>query len=161
MGDRCGVLMVTRREDYERLAMQEYFESEEGETLVELEESEANYAYCNELVEWAAKGAIFVGNHNEGGSYPAGVFASDGENYAENNAIDGAPVVSIDDLTGAPHQESLTAARYYVLVHRNACKKLGVCACCHRLPGECYRAAKNSQTTPETATVKGGERDGC
>ena len=173
MGDRCELVMRTRRADYERCGMEDYFHSvtEDGE-FVDLEAEEANYGYSTELERWTKQGAVFVGHHGAGGSYPGHYFAAHNEGwtgppggyapsiYAEMSECDGAVVVEVDIVTGEPTPRSVQLAREFALVNRAACAVLRVCPCCHMPPGQCYR--KNRQTTPEPAAAaeKGGEHDG-
>jgi hypothetical protein len=158
--------MRTRRADYERCGMEDYFHSvtDDGE-FVDLEAEEANYGYATELERWTKQGAVFVGHHGAGGSYPGHYFAAaahpDGASTcAEISECDGSVVVEVDIVTGEPTPGSVQFAREFALVNRAACAVLRVCPCCHMPPGQCYR--KKSQTTPEPAAAaeKGGEHDG-
>lgn len=115
MGDRCYLSMRVRRTDYERLEMAPVFgaiEEEHGDTLT-LSDDQANYGLYSAREEWANQGAVFEGQHSEGGEYSGAVFASDGKRSIDVPAIEGRPVVEVNS-DGEVVEKDLEHAREYL-----------------------------------------------
>ena len=101
MGDRCFLRITTTKGFAGQLAKHIYEEPgsgvEEDPGLISWEIEEANYGYWTELNEAAGSGIPFYGSHGAGCDYPDGMFASDGENYAEREtSTDGELIVRYD-----------------------------------------------------------------
>lgn len=131
MGDRCWLSLTMRQSDLK--AFRKFVPWDEDEWWndrednddgsVELTVEEANYAWTEELTKAAEEGRLpFYGQHGSGGCYGGGVFASDGEVFAEKEAShDGLPTVE-HNMQGKPHAESLAALRRFMAVRKRAVK---------------------------------------
>lgn len=77
--------------------------------------SEMNYGGFDEVHRLAELGLSFYGRHGSGGDYSEGVFASNGESIAYVPAIDGVPVVRIDENLGYSGSDYTEIALYWRL----------------------------------------------
>jgi hypothetical protein len=70
MSDRCYMTIQCSKKDYDEV-LHEYFAEilDEDGSYVEAADSEANYAYTNEMEEWVKQGLIFTAFHDVGGNY--------------------------------------------------------------------------------------------
>jgi hypothetical protein len=139
MSDRCYSSGYCRKQDLPRFTAVGYTEEEDGSSAelgIRIVDDQANYASYSDLAALATEGIPFVMSHDAGGEYPSGVNASDGIKFADCTAIDGDPVVTMDE-TGALHGlESATefwviyaAARKLIADSATAAVK---CVTCHK-----------------------------
>ncbi len=90
--------------------------------LVELIQEEANYAGRAELEDLADRGVMFWGEHDEGGEYPAAVFASVMTSDTDTESIwcmavrGSGPVVEIDSQGEMNEGEHNDACAYWRLI---------------------------------------------
>ncbi|MEQ2009756.1 MAG: hypothetical protein ABMA26_23470 [Limisphaerales bacterium] len=117
MGDRCYMQVTCRRQDipeFEALGFHVEFEQSPDSPIVELIDEEANYAHADQL----PTDIPFTAWHGAGGNYGDGKIACDGNHYAEVSANRDGFVVSWDEATNQPAQESLASIRDYLAVHQ-------------------------------------------
>ncbi|TXT46361.1 MAG: hypothetical protein FD140_4497 [Limisphaerales bacterium] len=117
MGDRCYMQVTCRREDipeFEALGFHVEFEQSQDSPIVELIDEEANYAHADLL----PTDIPFTATHGAGGNYGDGKIACDGNHYAEVSANQDGFVVSWDEASNQPAQESLARIRDYLAVHQ-------------------------------------------
>ena len=116
MGDRCYMTIQCSKKDYDEV-LHEYFVEvlEEDGSYVQAADSEANYAYANEMEEWAKRGIVFVAFHDVGGNYGAYEVACDGQELCEAPYHhDRGLVVKIDETTGKPDADGVEQVRKFL-----------------------------------------------
>ena len=109
MGDRCWLSIRTRAEDAERFSQAFGWGEKFEDWLQEFEQngktvsgflSEVNYGAQTQLECAARLGAVFSGEHGEGGSYGAARFAGiDGKYHEYEVGHDGDPCVELNPKT--------------------------------------------------------------
>jgi len=107
--------------------LHEYFVEilEEDGDYVKAADPEANYAYTNEIEEWADQGLVFIAFHDVGDNYGGYEIACDGEQLCDApHHRDRGLVVEIDENTGQPVPEALEQARKLLKVRHRAMKHL-------------------------------------
>jgi hypothetical protein len=75
---------------------------------------EANYAWGDELILAARRGAVFAGYHGVGGEYGQGEFLGLEGGYYEQDTTDDGLVVPVSYTTGRVDQEELRQIRRYL-----------------------------------------------
>lgn len=106
-------------------------EEEYGRALPEgtsfLVDSEANYGNASGLRDLAAKGHVFIAQHDAGGDYDACRIASDGKAYSEVDAMvhEQRPCVPINS-DGSIDKKQLRAVRQYWRTVARAKQQLGL-----------------------------------
>ncbi len=126
MGDRCYMEIQCSREHYESV-LHEYFIEilEEDGDYVKAADPEANYAYNNEIEEWADQGLIFIAFHDVGGNYGGYEIACDGEELCDApHHRDRGLVVKIDEKTGQPVPEALEQVQKLLKIRHRAMEHL-------------------------------------
>ena len=126
MGDRCYMEIQCAREHYESV-LHEYFTEvlEEDDEYVKAADPEANYAYTNEIEEWAKLGLVFIAFHEVGGNYGAYEIACDGKELCEAPYHrDRGVVVRFDEKTGQPDPEAVEQVRKFLEIRRRATEHL-------------------------------------
>ncbi|MCZ6653120.1 MAG: hypothetical protein O7D91_08840 [Planctomycetota bacterium] len=126
MGDRCYMEIQCSREHYESV-LREYFIEilEEDGGYVKAADPEANYAYTNEIEEWADQGLIFIAYHDVGDNYGGYEIACDGKELCDApHHRDRGLVVQIDEKTGQPVPGGLEQVQKLLEIRRRATKHL-------------------------------------
>lgn len=109
MGDRCWLSIRTRAEDAERFFQAFGWGEKFEDWLQDFEQNgktvsgflgEVNYGAQTQLEQAAQAGAVFSGEHGEGGSYGAARFAGiDGKYHEYEVGHDGDPCVELNPKT--------------------------------------------------------------
>ena len=107
--------------------LREYFIEilEEDGDYVKAADPEANYAYTNEIEEWADQGLVFIAYHDVGGNYGGYEIACDGNELCDAaHHRDRGLVVKIDEETGQPVSEGLQQVQKLLEIRQRATKHL-------------------------------------
>lgn len=91
-----------------------------------LVDQEANYGHSSSLRELAARGYVFIAQHDAGGEYDAARLVSDGKAFSEVDAMvhEARPCVAVD-ANGLVDKKQLQAVRKYWRAVARAKRKLG------------------------------------
>lgn len=130
MGDRAYAQVICSAKDvavFEELGFgEEQYWSGLPEGVSFLVDQEANYGHSSSLRELAARGYVFIAQHDAGGEYDAARLVSDGKAFSEVDAMvhEARPCVAVN-ASGFVDKKQLQAVRKYWRAVARAKRKLG------------------------------------
>lgn len=129
MGDRCPFEITFLASDLEKVTKEiglPNYEETVRTGVLRWEQDEANYANYEECLRLAEMGVVFVGSHGDGYEYPEGVFVSFEGQYLELKAVNGSPVLQLDEATLVATPGDLAEVNDYRTLRNEALAVLGI-----------------------------------